>query len=98
MTIDAAIKKYRKLSNSDRTCYPEEAAQIAEWLEELKAYKSDDFTKNLQKLVYMQGYQKAIDDFTEKLKQDVMAITFGLRICDIDRLAEQLKEGGVNDD
>ena len=34
---------------------------------------------------------KAIDDFAEKLKQDVMTITFGLRICDIDRVAEQLK-------
>ena len=34
----------------------------------------------------------AIDDFADKLKQDVMTITFGLRICDIDRIAEQLKE------
>ena len=35
---------------------------------------------------------KAIDDFAEKLKQDVMTITFGLRICDIDRISKQLKE------
>ena len=39
------------------------------------------------------GYNKALDDFVEKLKQDVMTITFGLRICDIDRIAEQLKKG-----
>ena len=42
-------------------------------------------------------YNKAIDDFVEKLKQDVMTITFGLRICDIDRMAEQLKAGRENE-
>lgn len=40
---------------------------------------------------------EAIDDFADKLKQDVMTITFGLRICDIDRIAEQLKVGGENE-
>ena len=76
MTIDEAIKKYRKLSNSDRTCYPEEAAQIAEWLEELKVYKEKEFDvlKQDGQLLYKQGvidgYDKAIDDFVEKLKSD----------------------------
>ena len=37
-------------------------------------------------------YCKGVDDFAEKLKQDVMAITFGLRNCDIDRIAEELKK------
>ena len=40
--------------------------QVYEWLKELKAYKSDDFTKNLQTLVYKQGYNKAIDDFVNQ--------------------------------
>ena len=44
----------------------EEHEQLAEWLKELKAYKSDDFTKNLQTLVYKQGYNKAIDDFVNQ--------------------------------
>lgn len=39
LTIDEAIKKYHKLSNSDKTCYPKEAQQITKWLEELKQYK-----------------------------------------------------------
>ena len=39
MTIDEAIAKYKKLANNDRTCYPEEAQQIAEWLEKLKDYQ-----------------------------------------------------------
>ena len=56
---------------------------------------SDEFKDILVKTAKEQ-YNKAIDDFAEKLKQDVMAITFGLRICDIDRIAEQLK-GGVKE-
>ena len=40
MTLDEAITKYNKLANNDRTCYPEEAQQLAEWLEELKAYRA----------------------------------------------------------
>ena len=35
--------------------------------------------------------EKVIDDFAERLKSDTMAKTFGLRMCDIDRIAEQLK-------
>lgn len=34
---------------------------------------------------------KAIDEFAERLKSDTMAKTFGLRICDIDRIAEELR-------
>ena len=34
---------------------------------------------------------KAIDEFAERLKADTMAKTFGLRICDIDRIAEEMR-------
>ena len=79
----------------------EEHELIAELLEELKEYKKnsnicpmcDTYCSYLAE-EFENGYNKALDDFVEKLKQDVMAITFGLRICDIDRIAEQLKEGG----
>lgn len=37
------------------------------------------------------GYNKAIDDFLREIKIDVIATTFGLRICDAERIAEQLK-------
>ena len=73
----------------------EEHEQLAEWLEELKelratscGYSKEDIELNRNAM-----YNKAIDDFADKLKQDVMTITFGLRICDIDRIAEQLKAG-----
>lgn len=105
MTIDEAIVKYNKLANNDRTCHPEEAQQLAEWLEELKAYKSDDFTKNLQTLVYKQGYNKAIDDFVKEICKMIVqsenngnyrfyAVEIKQAIAD---LAEQLKAGGENE-
>ena len=50
LTLDGAIKKYRKLSNSDNTCYPEEAQQFTEWLEELKQYKEAEEQGLLLKL------------------------------------------------
>ena len=76
----------------------EEREQIAKCLEELKAYRKckkmncDSLNKAFEKGKKV-GYNKAIDDFCEKLKQDVMATTFGLRMCDVDRIAEQLKAG-----
>ena len=38
-----------------------------------------------------QAYNKAIDDFLREIKIDVIATTFGLRICDAERIAKQLK-------
>ena len=73
----------------------EEHEQLAEWLEELKAYREIGTVEECRNSVLdiERAYNKAIDDFAEKLKQDVRTITFGLRICDIDRIAEQLKVG-----
>ena len=86
----------------------QESKQIAEWLEELKDYQDKnkmvvrvdvenmdsvkDKINDLSKYAESQ-YNKGIDDFCEKLKQDVMETTFGLRICGVDRIAEQLKAG-----
>ena len=39
------------------------------------------------------GYNKAIDDFAEACKQDIMCQTFGLQPRNIDEIAEQLKAG-----
>ena len=36
---------------------------------------------------------KAIDDFVKACKENIMYKTFGLRECDIEQLAEQLKAG-----
>ena len=49
MTLDEAITKYNKLANNDRTCYPEEAQQLAEWLEKLKEYHEIGLTPQMVK-------------------------------------------------
>ena len=74
--------------------------QIIEWLEDykhIKQWKSEimnNFCKydasTFEELV-TNTRNKAIDDFCGKLKQDVITKTFGLRISDIYRIAEQLK-------
>lgn len=72
MTLDEAINRLRsyEIINSIQ-----EKEQIAEWLEELKSYKSDSITREtfekMKRKAYekgcRQGYNKAIDDFVEKL-------------------------------
>ena len=91
----------------------EEHEQLAEWLEELKDYRdknkmvvridcanSDEFKDMAVKLAKEQ-YNKAIDDFVKLAKEHNWNIRnrnenefiYGA----IDRLAEQLKEGGENE-
>ena len=78
----------------------EEHEQLAEWLERLKAYESDDFTEGLQTLVYKQGYNKAIDDFVTNVK-DALITDYSVFNTDdirifidiIDEIVKQLKEG-----
>lgn len=43
------------------------------------------------------GYNKAIDDFAEACKQNIMCQTFGLKPRNIDEIAEQLKAGDANE-
>ena len=109
MSIDEAIAKYKEITNTDAICPAhcniscdkcvQESEQLVEWLEELKELRetSCGYSKEDIELNRTAMYNKAIDDFANKLKQDVMTITFGLRICDIDRIAEQLKVGGENE-
>ena len=102
MTLDGAITKYNKLANNDRTCYPEEAQQLAEWLEELKAYRASVFSGDMTQKMLKEEYNKAIENFSERIKQ--VTYTSGTEsdgyykihaICerDIDEIAEQLKAG-----
>ena len=45
---------------------------------------------------FKQGYNKAIDDFVNACKEDILCQTFGLHINGIEKLAEQLKAGEEN--
>ena len=78
MTIDEAIAKYNKLANNDRTCYPEEAQQLAEWLEELKKLRQCTNIENREYPYFdgfkegkQVGYNKAIDDFVNNIKEEL---------------------------
>ena len=99
----------------------QESEQLVEWLEELKDYrdknkmvvridcvKSEEFTDIAVKLAKEQ-YNKAIDDFAEKLKSECRehyidcdpyfgGITDSILYeDDIEEIAEQLKAGGENE-
>ena len=80
MTIDEVIAYAREKADKNsvccdctsikdcKTCEQEHKyEQLAEWLEELKAIKSDGFTDNLLNMGFTKGYSKAIDDFANWL-------------------------------
>ena len=67
--------------------------QFAEWLEELKKRRSEDYGY-MADIHQSIGYRKAIDDFVNACKEDILCQTFGLHINGIERIAEQLKAGG----
>ena len=88
------LSNYRKCSKYHK--------KLAELLEELKALKNglkikcDNLNEALEKGKKI-GYNNAIDDFVNACKSNTLCQTFGLRKCDIDELAEQLKVGEQND-
>ena len=81
-----------------------EREQLAEWLEELKKRRNEDYGY-LADIHQNIGYRKAIDDFAENirlyysLKQEMgyVATTYEDLINYIFDLAEQLKAGGKNE-
>lgn len=80
--------------------------QLAEWLEELKCYKNDNdfsgYADRLHKIAFNSGYNKALDDFAEKLIRYVdcghLCSPTEVRWSDLSvvemvkKIAEQLKE------
>ena len=73
--------------------------QIAEWLEELKAYREIGTVEECRNSIsdIERAYNKAIDDFVNACKEDILCQTFGLHVNGIKRIAEQLKAGGKNE-
>ena len=108
MTIDEAIENLKYDVEIDMYIR-DIAPQLAEWLEELKDYRDKnkmvvrvdvenmdsikDKIEELSKYAERQ-YGKAIDDFVNACKEDILCQTFGLHINGIEKLAEQLKAGG----
>ena len=99
MTIDEAIAHAREVASrkfDDRVhCIKcaEEHEQLAEWLEELKAYRASVFSGDMTQKMLKEEYCKAVDDFAESVK-NLIADSSVIRFKDIDEMAEQLKAGG----
>lgn len=82
-----------------------EHEQLAEWLELLKWYEQgmEDIPSEsgvLPKDVYHAGYNKAIDDFLQKVKEHQYVLSdvinskdYGMFTIGIEQIAEQLKAG-----
>ena len=103
LSIDEAIARERQQAKEQRSrigtwddeyskkceVWAEEHEQLAEWLEELKAIKSDGFTDDLLNMGFTKGYNKAIDDaksvILQTLDNKILVDTLYLRL-------EQLKE------
>ena len=111
MTLDEAISEFKeraedskKISELGMKSYipkGKEEEQLTEWLEELKSYRASVFSGDMTQKMLKEEYNKAIDDFVKLAKEHNWNIRnrnenefiYGA----IDRLAEQLKEGGENE-
>ena len=101
MTIDEEIEKHKKLkisaerNNDKRGAFysGEEHKQIAEWLEELKAIKSDGFTDDLLNIRFTKGYNKALNDIESEF---LMCDKVHYNLQDILCVINKLKAGGEN--
>ena len=102
MTIDEAIENLKYDVEIDMYIR-DIAPQLAEWLEELKSYRASVFSGYMTQKMLKEEYNKAIDDFAEKLKEKSTFLKsiendyYGyVSEYEIDDLAEQLKAGGKN--
>ena len=90
MTIDEAEKIKMVIENKDYIC--QLLNTVAKTIiEAFENFKIEDVN------MFQLGYNKAIDDFVNVCKEDILCQTFGLHINGIERIAEQLKEGGVDE-
>ena len=119
LSIDEAIARERQQAKEQRShigtwdkeyskkceVYAEEHEQLAEWLEELKKRRNEDYGY-LADIHQNIGYRKAIDDFAERLKEMANnSSTKYIRLSEketittygVEQIAEQLKAGGEND-
>ena len=96
MTLDEAIKHAREKANEQK-CHSckkcaEEHEQLADWLEELKNRRETNFNYvQLMDCRYRDGYNKAIDDLTEKIVGYGTYDYYG-NVIDVLEIAEKLKK------
>ena len=80
-------------NNEASTISTEYHEQLAEWMEELKAIKSDGFTDDLLNMGFTKGYHKALDDFV-KFASDMPTVEEDdgtIRPMWLEEMAERIK-------
>ena len=112
MTIDEAIAHAREVAEYKRKCNKnsdcidiecercvEEHKQIAEWLEELKAYRNHVFSGEMTQSMLKEERNKAIDDFVNfaNTMPTVEEEDGTIRPMWLGEMAERLKEGEKNE-
>ena len=87
--IEEHLENYKKCAEYHKN--------LAEWLEELKAYKENQH-RSLRHM-YEKGYNKALDDFVKfaNTMPTVEAEDGEVRPMWLEEMAEQLKAGGKNE-
>lgn len=92
--IEEHLENYRKCAE-----YHKQVAELLEDYKHIKQWKSDiidSFCKydvsSFEELI-ANTRNKTIDDFVNACKDNTVCQTFGLRQCDIEKIAEQLKGG-----
>ena len=92
---ETIIKGFEELEQYRAIGTPEECRVAVEKQKELKSTNTCGFVaigKTVEQFE-QEIRNKAIDDFAESCKQDIMCQTFGLKPRNIDEIAEQLKAG-----
>lgn len=99
MLIDGLIKFCdEKSKNIKLKAEPQVFIEIKQALEELKEYKLKEFQCHLaQQEGITIGYNKAIDEFAERLKEKYGCLGYidEIKFEEVDKIAEQMKAGGV---
>ncbi len=113
MTLDETITLLKFNNKHIADLKNDDLQQIAEWLEELKSYRTSVFSGDMTQAMLKEEYCKAVDDFAEKLNakcdgmikekwnSNVAPISWAEAYADfkddIDEITEQLKVGITND-
>ena len=94
--LNLTLKKRSPYYGLDCLKISEDNKHLAEWLEELKAYRANEgISENVYRLGYKFGYNKAVDDCIEELKKrrDARYMKINCDDVELNMLSEKLKGG-----
>lgn len=95
--LNLTLKKRSPYYGLDCLKISEDSKHLAEWLEELKAYRANEgISENVYRFGYKFGYNKAVNDTIKSIKEKY-AFTI-LEEEKIDEIAEQLKGAKQSED